>query len=128
MQAYVHGSSLQAWLVGVIVPEPETFIPWITKNVPELSGRTLKEMCANDKVKALVLADLTAIARADKLHGFEFIKAVYLESEPFTIENDLLSPTFKIKRNVAAKRYEQQINQMYVQLAGTSKSSRPSKL
>jgi long-chain acyl-CoA synthetase len=40
-----------------------------------------------------------------------------LTTEPFSIENNLLTPTFKLKRNVARVYYQEQINVMYEELA-----------
>jgi len=49
---------------------------------------------------------MDAKAKECNLSGLEKIKKVYLTAEPFTVENDLITPTFKIKRNVAKKKYE----------------------
>ena len=38
--------------------------------------------------------------------GYEIIAAVYLHPEMFTAENDLLTPSMKLKRNVARKIFE----------------------
>ena len=41
-----------------------------------------------------------------QLKGFEIIKAVHLEPEPFDIERDLITPTYKIKRPQMLKYYK----------------------
>ncbi len=42
-------------------------------------------------------------ARENGLTSLEKIKNIYLSHEPFTVENEIITPTFKIKRNVAKK-------------------------
>jgi len=48
-----------------------------------------------------------------KLRGFERVKKFVLIKEDFTVENGLLTSTFKIKRHVAKKHFRNQIAQMY---------------
>jgi len=36
-----------------------------------------------------------------------------LLKEPFSIENDILTPTMKLKRNVAKKHYSNEIQKLY---------------
>lgn len=36
-----------------------------------------------------------------------------MPEEAFTVENDMLTPTFKLKRNVAKKKYEEMIEKLY---------------
>jgi len=52
-----------------------------------------------------VLADFLELAKVNKFNGLEKIKKVYLTAEPFSMDNDLLTPTMKIKRNIARKLY-----------------------
>ncbi len=40
-------------------------------------------------------------------------RAVYLTLEPWTLENTLMTPTLKRKRNNLMKRYEREIDAMY---------------
>lgn len=37
------------------------------------------------------------MAKTLQLRGFEFAKAITLVLEPFTMENDLLTPTYKVR-------------------------------
>lgn len=59
------------------------------------------------------MKDLDHIAERKKLQGFERIKGIMLATEPFTVENDLLTPTLKLKRSEAAKALRKEIDQLY---------------
>ena len=43
-------------------------------------------------------------------------KAIKLTSDAFSVENDLLTPTFKLKRPTARTKYMPDIVEMYSQL------------
>ena len=49
----------------------------------------------------------------DIFPGYAQIHAVYLTCEPWTIENGLLTPTLKIKRNVLEKHFAREISELY---------------
>jgi long-chain acyl-CoA synthetase len=48
-----------------------------------------------------ILNNFLDLAKQNKLSGLEKIKKIYVSGDPWTIENDILTPTMKIKRNVA---------------------------
>lgn len=50
--------------------------------------------------------------QAGNLVGFEQVKDIHLDAEPWTPE-DILTPTFKLKRADAKRRYIEQIDAMY---------------
>ena len=56
---------------------------------------------------------MTAIGRDGGLRTFELAKKIHLSSELFSVENDLTTPTFKLKRHNIAKFYQPQIDEMY---------------
>lgn len=113
LQIFVHGESIKASLVAIVVPDPETLLPWAKEK--GLSG-DLAELCRSDVVKKAILASLKEAAEAASLKGFERIADIYVDATPFSVENDLLTPTFKLKRPQAAKYYEEQIQAMYEHL------------
>lgn len=112
-QIWVYGNSFKSTLVAVVVPKKAALTEWAASN--GVSG-SFEELLNNDQAKQMVLQQLTAAGKSDKLKGFEFVKAVKLESEMFAVENDLLTPTFKLKRPQLQKRYQADIDAMYVAL------------
>ena len=53
----------------------------------------------------LVLADINRLAVLNKFNSLEKPKQIMLLKDPFTIDSDILTPTLKLKRNVAKKMY-----------------------
>jgi len=67
----------------------------------------------NPQLLAEVIKSLENIGKQNEFKGFEMIKKVHLTNDMFTIENDLLTPTMKLKRNEAKKRYIETIKKFY---------------
>ena len=88
-----------------MIAVPET--PVIKKLAAEkqIAYMNDSDLFNNNDIKKIVLDNLTDLAKTNKLSGLEKIKAIYLTSDPFSIDNDILTPTMKIKRNIAAKVY-----------------------
>lgn len=94
-QIFVHGNSLKASLLGVIVPDFETLTPWAKANGLESIAEDEEALCANEEVKAMILADLRAIGKEGGLKGFEIVRGIVLSHIPFSVENNTLTATFK---------------------------------
>ncbi|PVU98661.1 hypothetical protein BB559_001360 [Furculomyces boomerangus] len=119
LQAFVTGQSVKEYLVGVIVPDPETFIPWAKKLIQSQThtnteSYSFETLVKNNLVKNTLLADIESICRETGLNGFEIIKNLYLEHKPFDVEtNGILTPTMKLKRFDAIRYYAKIIDQLY---------------
>jgi len=111
-QIFVYGTSLCSKLVAIIVPDQEILAP-ICEEKFGMAKATLEDMCKHDGVKQLIMDEIKKMAKETKLHGFEIPAEICLISEPFTIENGLLTPTFKTKRNKAYLKYKTEIDDMY---------------
>lgn len=79
--------------LGIMKEDEADVIPYLEK--PELHNA--------------IIENFNALAKQNKFSGLEKIKKMYLTPEPFTIENDILTPTMKIKRNVAKNIFNEQI-------------------
>ncbi|ORX84997.1 long-chain-fatty-acid--CoA ligase 5-like protein [Anaeromyces robustus] len=111
-QLFVYGTSLCSKLVAIVVPDQEVLAP-VVKEKFGIENATLEDLCKNKDVKTLILDEIKRMAKETKLHGFEIPADICLISEPFTMENGLLTPTFKTKRNKAYLKYKTEIDNMY---------------
>lgn len=115
--AYVHGDSHQSFLVAIFGVAPDQFPAFASKvlgeKIAEGDIAKLKEVLSNKKVEKAVLKELDRVARKNKFNSYERVKAVRLFLDPFTIENQLLTPTLKLKRPQTAKAFRQSIDDCY---------------
>jgi long-chain acyl-CoA synthetase len=73
-------------------------------------------VCSDERAANAVAQDLRQVAKATKLRGFEVVERVYLTPEEFTPANDLVTPTFKLKRPQLKKHFNHQIESMYASI------------
>uniref|UniRef100_A0A8C5S685 Long-chain-fatty-acid--CoA ligase n=1 Tax=Laticauda laticaudata TaxID=8630 RepID=A0A8C5S685_LATLA len=109
-QVFVHGDSLQSFLVGIVVPDEET-LPALAENLG-VKG-SFEDLCKNSVVKNAVLMEMNNLGKEAGLKTFEQVKYIYLHSELFTVENGLLTPTLKSRRTDLVKCFRSQIDALY---------------
>uniref|UniRef100_A0A6N2JZ37 Long-chain-fatty-acid--CoA ligase n=1 Tax=Salix viminalis TaxID=40686 RepID=A0A6N2JZ37_SALVM len=107
---WVYGNSFESFLVAVANPNQQALEQWAQEH--GISG-DFKSLCENPNAKEYMLGELTKIGKEKKLKGFELIKAIHLDPEPFDIERDLITPTYKKKRPQLLKYYQNVIDNMY---------------
>uniref|UniRef100_A0A8D0CKH1 Arachidonate--CoA ligase n=1 Tax=Scleropages formosus TaxID=113540 RepID=A0A8D0CKH1_SCLFO len=110
LQVFVHGDSLQSYLIGIVVPDPEVFAEWARER--GIVG-SYEELCQNPDVKKAVLEDMTAVGKEAGLKSFEQVKDLHLHPEMFSVSNGLLTPTLKSRRADIRRFFHQQISHMY---------------
>ncbi|KFV14862.1 PREDICTED: long-chain-fatty-acid--CoA ligase 5 isoform X1 [Pterocles gutturalis] len=109
-QVFVHGESLRSFLIGIVVPDPET--------LPEFAAKlgvkgSYEEICKNPAVKKAILEDMVRLGKEAGLKSFEQVKDLYIHTEMFSVENGLLTPTLKTKRTELVKLFQKQIDALY---------------
>ncbi|KAG0579471.1 hypothetical protein KC19_4G101200 [Ceratodon purpureus] len=110
---WVYGNSFESSLVAVAVPNQPTLEEWAKTNGVEGDYATL---CTSPRAQEFVLSELTAMGKKKGVKGFEFIKGVHLDPQPFDVERDLATPTYKLKRPQLLKYYQKEIDEMYSKL------------
>ncbi|KAJ8109941.1 hypothetical protein ONZ43_g6005 [Nemania bipapillata] len=127
--AYVHGEGTQSSLVGIFGVDPVNFAPFASKVlekaiVPE-DVAAIKEAARDARVVKAVLKHLDDIGRQHKFNGYERVRNCILDVEPFSIENELLTPTLKLKRPQTARKYKGEIDRMYIEINEEASKIKP---
>ncbi|WP_328400272.1 carboxylic acid reductase [Nocardia sp. NBC_00403] len=96
-QIFVYGSSERAYLLAVVVPTAAAL--------------------DTDALKGAIAASLQQIANEADLNSYEIPRDFLIETEPFTIENGLLSGIGKLLRPKLTAHYGARLDQLYNDLA-----------
>lgn len=107
VQAMVYGDR-RPYLVGVVVPDPEWAMSWAReKGMPTDPAKLQDEpefhralMAAVDRVNA-------SVATVEK------VRRVIIADAPFTVENQQMTPSLKIRRHVLKQIYAERLDKLY---------------
>merc|ERR1711916_321979 len=103
-QCFIHGTPNNSCVIGVVVPDAEVI------------GESLEKIQNDKDVKQKILDSMVETGRANGLRGFELPKDIYLTHEPFSVDNKVLTPTFKMLRKNARELYAEHLRAMYDKL------------
>ncbi|CAH8867797.1 unnamed protein product [Trichobilharzia szidati] len=73
----------------------------------------VSKLCSQPMARKIVTSELESIGRKERLKGFEIVKAVYLSSSPFTVENGLLTANMKLARPQLRKTFSEALLLLY---------------
>eukprot|EP00475_Leptophrys_vorax_P033953 TRINITY_DN5424_c0_g1_i1.p1 TRINITY_DN5424_c0_g1~~TRINITY_DN5424_c0_g1_i1.p1 ORF type:complete len:786 (-),score=238.13 TRINITY_DN5424_c0_g1_i1:2379-4736(-) len=135
-QLWVYGNSFKPLLVGVAVPAADVIYRlanekglWKTQSKPgqpDFIGDYQKVFGENKALfEGLILDEFKKLE--GELKGFEKVSKWHFETnidsslQAFTVENDCLTPTFKMRRNNLLQRYIEEVKQMYTDLGDPPK-------
>jgi long-chain acyl-CoA synthetase len=121
MQIFVFGDPIESELVAIIVPDVAACTN-LAKSTGFVSD-SIDGVIFNQEVQHAIRDDINRLAASNKLAGFEVIKAFYVESIPFSVENGLLTPTFKMKRQAIQIKYDKILDKLYRKLKSGSTSA-----
>lgn len=107
-QIFVNGDSLKSCLVGVVVPDPDV----MAATAKLLGVEDVPSMLSNAEFNKMIVDDLAAVGRACGLKGFELVKSIRLSGQEFSTVG-LLTPTFKLKRNIARQHFKAICDELY---------------
>jgi long-chain acyl-CoA synthetase len=107
-QIFVYGDSLQAHLVAIVIPD--------RVEVEKQHGGKIKDFQAHINSKEFhdqIIGWFNQVKKEQKLNSLEVPKTIYCSENEFKVEDGTLTPTFKLVRAEAKKKFIDQIREMY---------------
>jgi long-chain acyl-CoA synthetase len=107
LQAMVYGDK-RPHLVGLVVPDPEWLAQWSLTN-----GKSSElALVRNDPDLHVIL--MGAVDRVNaRLSVVEKVRKITVAREPFSVENEQMTPTLKIRRHVIKSVYDDVLRGLY---------------
>ncbi|KAI0700036.1 long-chain-fatty-acid-CoA ligase [Cerioporus squamosus] len=116
-QLFVYGDSLQSYLVAVVVPDPVQLAALVQRVLKETvdpaDTQALQRYVQNPRIVDAVLTELDKELNVQKLKGFEKVKRIHLTLDAFTVDNECLTPTLKIRRKETYQKFKPYIDALY---------------
>ena len=115
-QVYVHGDSLHSFVVGIIGLEEATVGNLLTRlfSIKLNSKEEIIEFFKDPKNKKTLLQEMNS-ATSKHLNGIERLHNIKVMFEPLTIADNVITPTLKIKRPIAANFFSQTLEDLYTE-------------
>ncbi|KAJ7261335.1 hypothetical protein B0H12DRAFT_1106331 [Mycena haematopus] len=118
MQIYIHGDSLQSFLVGVVVPDPVQLANIVStldgKKVTADDTAALAAACKDPRVNKHIMNMLTQESKKAELKGFESLKRIHITLDPFSTDDNTMTPTMKIRRKDAYNKFKKELDALYL--------------
>lgn len=107
-QVIVYGDQ-RPYLVAMIVPNQEACMAWAEESGMPKSG--WHELANSDVLRKHIQSRIQQ--RLKLLNAHEQIRRIYIQVDPFTIENGFLTPTMKLKRRMIYQHYAELFESLY---------------
>ena len=104
-QAMVYGDR-RPYLVALIVPDAEFVARWA-----KMQGRVIDDLAEDAEFYQVIAA---AVERVGKdLSPVERVRRFILTLDEFTVENNMLTPSLKIRRHIIRETYRNRLEALY---------------
>ena len=107
-QIMIYGNSSMNNIIAIICPEKKHCAEALNISVEEL----VKDE-ENQKLKDLIINDLSKLSSEANFNGLEKVKYVLITFEGFTVNNSCMTPTMKIVRKKVEIRFKDKLDKIY---------------
>ncbi|CDR37907.1 CYFA0S01e19042g1_1 [Cyberlindnera fabianii] len=118
-QMYVHGDSLKTYLISVVGVDIAALKNHLghhkrLRHLTKLDETTLLDKInSSPEIKRAIIVEMNKAVQSEGLHGFEKINNAIFMVEPLKVSDDTITPTLKLKRNIAFKFFKNELEKLY---------------
>jgi len=112
-QIFIYGETLQSYLIAIIYPKSHDVIEFLKSKNIDANKENYTDYFEDEDLKTNIIKELDTFGRKSDLKGFELPKKIHLFKEPFSVENQIITPTMKIRRHFAKNYFEKEIKKLY---------------
>jgi long-chain acyl-CoA synthetase len=116
-QIFLYGESQYSYSIALVYPELNECIKFLkdNKRMGEINYDKLNynDLCGNKIMEDEIVKDCDIVGRKFDLKGFEIPKKIRIISEAFSLENNLMTPTLKLKSKNIKNKYSVDIKNLY---------------
>lgn len=110
----IYGNPHHMYTIGLVVPNRQHLMCIAKKlNIEYANGTDMEQLFANKTLEKVVLEELAAYGKRNKLEKFEIPTAIMLCTDIWTPDNNLVTAAFKIKRREIYNKYKSKIDRLY---------------
>ena len=116
-QIFLYGESQYSYPIALVYPELNECIEFLKENkkMGEINYDKINydDLCGNNIMEEEIVKDCDIVGRKFDLKGFELPKKIRIISEQFSQENNLMTPTLKLKSKSIKDKYINEIRKLY---------------
>jgi long-chain acyl-CoA synthetase len=116
-QIFLYGESQYSYSVALVYPELNECIKFLKENKKmgdiDYDKINYNDLCGNKIMEDEIIKDCNNVGRKFDLKGFEIPKKIRIISEAFSLENNLMTPTLKLKSKNIRNKYSVDIKNLY---------------
>ena len=113
-QIFIYGNSLKNYLICIVHPKFNDIVEFLkSKGINDVDNNNCINYFEDQDLKDAIIKEMDIFGRQNGLKGFELPKKIFLFKDKFSVENQIITPTMKIRRHIAKKIFEEQINKLY---------------
>ena len=116
-QVFLHGESQYNYAVALVYPKLDKCIEFLKENKKlgdiDYDKISYNDLCGNKIMEDEIVKDCDIFGRTYGLKGFELPKKVRIINEPFSVQNDLMTPNAKLKSKKIKIKFNKELNDLY---------------